>query len=116
MSHIVIHRDHPLTLDEARQAAETLAVQLAERYDLSHHWQDDTLYFERSGVGGQIELEPGKLRINVRLGFLLATLLPAGLLRLQAAIPGSLQVRGPLPHPGPAIWALGHVWADFRPA
>ncbi len=74
MSHIVIHRDHPLTLDEARQAAETLAVQLAERYDLSHHWQDDTLYFERSGVGGQIELEPGKLRISVRLGFLLATL------------------------------------------
>ena len=74
MSHIVIHRDHPLTLDEARQAAENLAVQLAERYDLSHHWQDDTLHFERSGVGGQIELEPGTLRINVRLGFLLTTL------------------------------------------
>ncbi len=74
MSHIVIQRAHSFTLDEARHAAENLAVQLAERYDLSYHWQDDTLHFERSGVGGQIELEPGTLRINVRLGFLLATL------------------------------------------
>lgn len=72
MSHIAIHRSHELTLDRARQAAETLAEQLADRYELGYHWQEDSLYFERSGVGGQIDLEPGMVRISVRLGFLLA--------------------------------------------
>jgi putative polyhydroxyalkanoate system protein len=74
MSHIVIHRDHALTLDQARETAETLAGQLAERYEISHHWQEDSLHFERSGVSGQIDLEPGVIRISVRLGFLLASL------------------------------------------
>ena len=71
MSHIAIHRTHSLPLDQARQAAETLAAQLATRYELSYHWQDDALHFERSGVSGCIELEPGAVRVNVRLGFLL---------------------------------------------
>ena len=74
MPHIVIHRDHELTLDQARETAETLAGQLAERYEISHHWQEDSLHFERSGVSGQIDLEPGVIRISVRLGFLLASL------------------------------------------
>lgn len=77
MSHIVIHRDHALSLDAARQAAETLAAQLATRYEISYHWQDDTLHFERSGVSGCIELEPGVVRVNVRLGFLLIPMKPA---------------------------------------
>jgi len=41
MTHIVIHRAHALDLDEAHQAAETLAAQLAARYEISYHWQDD---------------------------------------------------------------------------
>lgn len=74
MSHIVIHRNHALTLDQARIAAEALADQLAERYDISHHWQANSLHFERSGVSGQIDLEPGLIRVSVRLGFLLVSL------------------------------------------
>lgn len=74
MSHIIIHRDHELTLDQARAAAEALAGRLAERYEISHHWQEDSLHFERSGVSGQIDLEPGVIRISVRLGFLLVSL------------------------------------------
>jgi putative polyhydroxyalkanoate system protein len=77
MSHIVIHRDHALSPDEARQAAETLVTQLAARYEISYHWQDDTLHFERSGVSGCIKLEPGVARVNVRLGFLLIPMKPA---------------------------------------
>lgn len=72
MSHIVIHHPHDLTLDQARQAAETLAEQLAIRHEIGYHWQGDSLHFERSGVGGHIDLEPGMIRINARLGFLLA--------------------------------------------
>jgi putative polyhydroxyalkanoate system protein len=74
MSHIVINRNHALSLDQARTAAEALADQLAERYEISHHWQEDSLHFERSGVSGQIDLEPGLIRVSVRLGFLLVSL------------------------------------------
>lgn len=74
MSHIVIHRSHELTLDQARRAAEFLAEQLADRYEIGYHWQGDSLHFERSGIGGHIDLEPGSVRINARLGFLLAPL------------------------------------------
>ena len=56
------------------QAAETLATQLAEHYDIHYHWQGDALHFERSGVSGHIALEPGKVRVNARLGFLLVPL------------------------------------------
>jgi len=72
MSHIAIHRAHDLALDQARHATESLAEQLADRYDIGYRWEGDSLYFERSGVGGQIDLEPGMVRISVRLGFLLA--------------------------------------------
>ncbi|HRD64891.1 MAG TPA: polyhydroxyalkanoic acid system family protein [Candidatus Competibacter sp.] len=74
MSHIVIHRSHELSFDQARRAAEILAEQLANRYEIGYHWQGDSLHFERSGVGGRIDLEPGMVRINARLGFLLAPL------------------------------------------
>ncbi|HAS82668.1 MAG TPA: poly(3-hydroxybutyrate) depolymerase [Verrucomicrobia bacterium] len=74
MAHIVIHREHTLTLDQAREMAETLVGELAERYEISHHWQEHSLCFERSGISGQIDLEPGLIRISLRLGFLLVTL------------------------------------------
>lgn len=72
MSHIVIERAHDLALDEARQAAEHLVQKLTERFQISYYWEGDSLYFERSGINGQIDLEPGLVRINARLGFLLA--------------------------------------------
>ena len=71
MSHIAIHCAHSLPFDQARQAAETLVTQLAARHEISYHWQDNALHFERSGVSGCIELEPGAVQVNVRLGFLL---------------------------------------------
>ena len=74
MAHIVIHREHTLTLEQARELAEALVGELAERYEISHHWQEDSLCFERSGVSGQIDLEPGLIRISLRLGFLLVAL------------------------------------------
>ncbi|HUM94114.1 MAG TPA: polyhydroxyalkanoic acid system family protein [Candidatus Competibacter sp.] len=74
MSHIVIHRSHQLAREQVRQAAEQLIERLAQRYEISYHWQDDSLYFERTGIGGQIDLEPDAVRINARLGFLLAPL------------------------------------------
>ncbi|MCP5159503.1 MAG: polyhydroxyalkanoic acid system family protein [Gammaproteobacteria bacterium] len=96
MSHITIYRGHPLTPDQAREAAQAIAAQLADRYEINHHWQDDSLYFERLGVNGQIDLEPGAIRISVRLGFLLAPLK----YRLEQEIHRELDTQfGPAPEP-----------------
>jgi len=74
MSHIKINRDHRLTMDRAREIVDALATQLTDRYECHARWQDDSLYFERSGIAGQIDVEPGMVRISARLGFLLAPL------------------------------------------
>jgi len=71
MYHINVDRAHTLNLTEARQAAEEMAVQLNERFQLTYHWQGDTLHFERSGVSGHIDVDDQAISIRVRLGFLL---------------------------------------------
>ena len=49
MSHIKIQRNHHLGHKQARAAAEKVATQLQEDYDIRYHWEDDTLHFERTG-------------------------------------------------------------------
>jgi putative polyhydroxyalkanoate system protein len=71
MLDIAIERSHPLTPQQARQAAETFAEHLANRHEISYRWEGDSLHFQRSGIDGQIELVPGSIRVNVRLGWLL---------------------------------------------
>jgi putative polyhydroxyalkanoate system protein len=53
---------------------ETLVDQLTDRYECQTHWDDGSLRFERSGIAGQIDFEPGTVRISVQLGFLLVPL------------------------------------------
>ena len=72
MSHIVIQRAHSLGLEQVRVLAETLAVHLAERYQLAYHWQEDALHFKRTGVKGQIDLAADAIQVQVQLGLLLA--------------------------------------------
>jgi putative polyhydroxyalkanoate system protein len=74
MSHIKINRPHDLTIDRAREIVEILATRLTDRYECHTHWQDDSLHFERSGIAGQIDVEPGMVRVSAQLGFLIAPL------------------------------------------
>ncbi|MCP5459164.1 MAG: polyhydroxyalkanoic acid system family protein [Gammaproteobacteria bacterium] len=77
MSHINIRRKHNLSLDKARKVAETVAVDLDKRFSLNYYWEDDTLFFERSGVNGRMTIEAQEIRVDVRLGFLLLPLKPS---------------------------------------
>jgi putative polyhydroxyalkanoate system protein len=72
MSHINIRRAHSLDRDKLRRLAEEMAVHLDNKFGLKYHWKEDTLYFERSGVSGHIQVEPSALQIQARLGFLLS--------------------------------------------
>ena len=47
---------------------------LAERFDIQHQWDGDTLNFNRSGVDGKIKLSPKKLHVTAQLGFMLSML------------------------------------------
>lgn len=76
MSHIDIKRTHSLTPEEARQLANDLAVDLAEEFSIEYGWQDDVLYFERTGVQGQIIVDENHIHIQAQLGFLLLFLKP----------------------------------------
>ena len=71
---IDIRRHHTLGLAEARKAAEIIANQLDDKFDLQYRWNGNTLHFERSGVSGRMEVSASEVRLHVRLGFLLSPL------------------------------------------
>ena len=76
MSFIDIKRAHSMAADEARQLANDLAMDLAEEFSIEYGWEDDVLYFERTGVHGQINVDKNHIHIQAQLGFLLAFLKP----------------------------------------
>lgn len=76
MSEIVIRRAHGLTPAKAKKAAEKVAQQLDEKFELHHEWDGQMLRFKRSGVSGELELHKHEVELRVRLGFLLFALKP----------------------------------------
>jgi putative polyhydroxyalkanoate system protein len=76
MSDIVIRRRHGMTIKRARSAAEKVAAELGEEFDLAYEWEDGVLRFQRTGVSGELAVAKTEVEIRVRLGFLLATLKP----------------------------------------
>lgn len=71
MSVIDIHRPHSLDHDHARQAAEALAQDLAKEFDVHYQWDGDVVRFKRSGVKGQLDINPGDIHVRLELGMLL---------------------------------------------
>ncbi|MBV6474767.1 MAG: polyhydroxyalkanoic acid system family protein [Rhodocyclaceae bacterium] len=82
MSDIQIRRSHSMTPKAARQAADKIARQLDEEFDLAYEWDDNVLIFKRSGVSGELVVEKREVHIRVRLGFLLMAIRP----RVEAEI------------------------------
>ena len=82
MSDIQIRRSHSMSAKAARKAAEKIASQLDEEFDLAYEWDDNVLTFKRSGVSGELVVEKKEVHIRVRLGFLLMAIRP----RIEAEI------------------------------
>ncbi len=76
MSFIDIKRSHSLTPEQARQLANDLAEDLAGEFSIDYGWEDDVLYFQRTGVHGQINVDENHIHIQAQLGFLLVFLKP----------------------------------------
>jgi putative polyhydroxyalkanoate system protein len=86
MSEIRIRRTHSKSLDEARKAAEKMAKQLRKDFDLDFAWDGHVLRFERSGVDGELHVTTKEVRLEAKLGFLLAFLKP----RIEAEVEDQL--------------------------
>jgi putative polyhydroxyalkanoate system protein len=72
MSEIVITRKHRLTAKKARAAAELVAADLRQEYNLNFAWgEDGALHFDRTGLHGRLTLAKGEATVQVHLGFLL---------------------------------------------
>ena len=74
MSTIDICAFHKMNHADAQQAADDLASDLAEKFDIEYGWDEDVIYFERVGVSGSITVGARKIHIVAQLGLLLVIL------------------------------------------
>lgn len=72
MSNIDITAHHDMSLEKAQEAADALAQDLAEKFDIDYGWDGDFIHFERTGVDGSIQINEQHIHIQARLGLLLA--------------------------------------------
>src|SRR5579864_6502737 len=72
MATIAIDRTHDLPHDKARNLAERLATDLAQRYGFAWRWDDDDIRFQRPGVSGFLHIGASQIRLDITLGLLLA--------------------------------------------
>jgi len=77
MPSISISRPHTLSHKKALDAAERIARDLKQRFDLDYAWDGDELAFKRSGVTGSMRVGKDRVALDVQLGFLLSPLKPA---------------------------------------
>jgi putative polyhydroxyalkanoate system protein len=71
MSSIDVRRSHSLDQEHARTAAETLAEDLSQKFDVQYEWDGDLLRFHRSGVKGHLDISPSELHVHLELGMML---------------------------------------------
>ena len=73
MSVIDIQRSHQLTQQQARAAAERVAIELDQKFGLEHRWEGETLHFQRTGLNGHLEVGKDQVHVHMQLGFLLCS-------------------------------------------
>ena len=71
MSYIDMHACHELSREEAQAAADRLAADLAQKFEIEYGWDGDHIHFERPGVDGTITVRESEIRIKARLGLVL---------------------------------------------
>jgi putative polyhydroxyalkanoate system protein len=76
MADIEVQRDHALGLKKAKAAAQKVADEMAENFDMESEWEGNTLHFSRSGVSGELTVTKNSVLMNAKLGFLLTAFKP----------------------------------------
>ncbi len=76
MADISITQTHKLPHKNARAAAQTVADQLADEYEMALEWIGDVLHFKRSGVSGKLLLLETEATLEISLDFLFKAFAP----------------------------------------
>ena len=74
MPSIDIIRNHSVPLAEAKRKVQRVADHIASKFDVTCHWEGNTLQFRRSGVDGHIKVSARQIHVTAQLGFLLSAL------------------------------------------
>jgi putative polyhydroxyalkanoate system protein len=74
MPTISIQRRHKLEHKKAKAAAQKIAKDLHQRFDLQCTWDGDVVSFQRPGLSGEMRLRKNDVELNVQLSFLLTPL------------------------------------------
>ncbi|MEP7181693.1 MAG: polyhydroxyalkanoic acid system family protein [Betaproteobacteria bacterium] len=77
MATISIAKKHHLSHKKALEAAQKVAEDLNERFDLEYEWDGDCIDFERPGLSGRLHVHKDQVRLDCKLGFLMSALKPA---------------------------------------
>lgn len=72
MSSIKIRKQHTAGFEKAREALETAARAISDRYGVDYEWRDNEIHFNRPGVDGVMRVHDDVIEVDARLGFLLA--------------------------------------------
>ena len=74
MATIQIHRKHQLELPDIRVKAENLADSLVTKFGGQYHWQDDSLFYKRSGVDACISCTSNDVGVEIKLGMMMSAI------------------------------------------
>ena len=74
MPTISIQRRHKLDHKNAKAAAQKIAADLHQRFDLECTWDGDNVSFQRSGLSGEMRVGKNDVELNVQLSFLMTPL------------------------------------------
>lgn len=82
MATLSIAKKHHLSHKQAKLAAQKVADDLRDRFDLTYEWRGDSITFERAGLAGEMHISRSEVRLDCELGFMLALIKP----KLEAEI------------------------------
>lgn len=71
MPGIHLERPHHLGLKKARAAAQRVADDMAQTFEMSTEWDGNALHFSRAGVSGSLTVSRDRVVLDARLGGLL---------------------------------------------
>jgi putative polyhydroxyalkanoate system protein len=77
MAKLSIVRQHALSHNGAKEAAQGVADDLSKRFGLAYAWDGDCIAFSRAGLEGRLTVSKEQVALECQLGFLLSALKPA---------------------------------------
>ena len=76
MARIAIEKDHSLPHKKAKEAAEKVAIDLKNKFELDYRWKGDSIEFARPGLEGTLLVGKESVRLVCELGLMLSLLKP----------------------------------------